>query len=81
MLRTVVTTIDTVLEIFKDYLGPENVPQDAKATRILWNPQTRRVRIVAESAEWKAGLAPLQVRFDVKRVFLAGGTVDGSASD
>lgn len=76
-VRTVVTTVNTLLEIFKDYLGPENVPEDARVVKILMHPQTRRVRLVAESEEWSQGRPVLGVKFDLKRVFSVGGS-DGN---
>lgn len=71
--RDVVVSIDDLLAMLKDYVGGEDVPADAQPVRLMLNPQERKLAIVAESAAWGPGMAPLQVRFDLRRVHAVGG--------
>lgn len=68
--RRVVATIDTIVEIVKDYTEGQ-VPQDARAVKLMFNPQERKAAVVVESDEFKpeqAGL-PIGVKFELRRVY------------
>ena len=68
--RMVITSIDSVLEMFKDYLGEDNLPKDAKVGLFRYKPNEQgRFMIVAGSDSIKQGAAPLNVHFDVKRIY------------
>ena len=68
--RMVIVTIDTLLEILKDYLGPQRVPGDSKPTRLLVKPSEQgRFCIEFESDELAEGLPALQVNYENRRVY------------
>lgn len=68
--RRVLLTIDTILEIFKSYLSAEDLPQNTIPVRLLFKPTEQgKLAILAESLQWREGLAPLQVNFDIKRIY------------
>ena len=72
-VRDVVVDIDTLVALFKDYLSEEDMPRDAVAVKLMLHPTERKLAIVAESEGWAHGLAPLEVRFDIRRIFGVGG--------
>lgn len=52
--RKVVITPHTLLEIFKDYLGEDEIPSDAKALSFQYHPQERgKLALLCESARFK----------------------------
>lgn len=67
--RLVIITVNTLLELFKSYIGTEDLPADARAVGLMLDPSTKRACLVAESAEWKHGEDPIEVKFDLRRVF------------
>lgn len=68
--RYIVLTIDTICELLKDYVGGEDIPQDAQPLKLMLNPQEQnKIAIVMDSDTWKEGLPPLDVKFKIKRVF------------
>lgn len=71
--RYVVLTIDTISELFKDYLSPEDLPENAVPVKLLFKP-TEQGAMALEmfSLDWKEGLGPLKVTFDIKRVYGVG---------
>lgn len=71
--RYIVLTIDTICELFKDYLSPEDLPNNAQAMKLLFKP-TEQGRMALEmfSLDWKEGLGPLVVNFDIKRTYAVG---------
>lgn len=68
--RRVLITIDTILELLKNYCGSEDIPTDATPLKLMVNPKERnKVALVAESAAWPQGAAPLQINFQIKRIY------------
>ena len=60
--------IDDLVEILKGYLGEELVPPDSKAHQIMVNPQYKgKIGLVIESPSVPAGLAPQEIKFDIRR--------------
>ncbi len=75
MTRSVVITANTILELFKDYLGPENIPAGAKVTGLLYNRAERgrlALKVAAEDWPKTASGDGLSVKFDLRRTWLAG---------
>lgn len=68
-VRRVIITIDTLMELFKDYCSSEDIPASAQARKLMLNQQERKAAVVAESPEWAADAAPLQVNFQIKRYY------------
>lgn len=68
--RPVLLSIETLVEILKDYMGEDDLPSDAKAVKLMMNPQeANKIGLVVESSQIKYGAAPLEVRFDIRRMF------------
>jgi len=73
-VRKVIVTADTVLAILKDYLGPDNLPEDAQVVKVLVNAKERgKLALVVDSLQWKEGLPPMAAEFDIRRVYSVGG--------
>lgn len=66
----IITTIDTVLEMLKDYTAGQ-IPRDGKAVTLRFNPQEKgKLGISVESDEWPDKTdAPVEVKFEIKRMF------------
>lgn len=70
--RYVIVTIDTIAEIMKDYVANEaDIPSDAMPTKLLINPTTKKFALELVSEHFKPDCTPLNVTFDIKRVFSA----------
>ena len=68
--RYVILTIDTISDIFKDYLSEEDLPTNAQPVKMYVNPSSPgRFAIEFECLDWASGLPPLNVNFHIKRVF------------
>lgn len=68
--RMLLTSIDTIMELFKDYCSQEDLPDDAMPITLLFNKNEKgRFCIVAVSDDWQQDLPPLEVKFDLKRIY------------
>lgn len=68
--RRILLTIDSIVALFKDYLPAEDMPETVVPLKLMINPQEKRkLAILCESLDWKEGLAPLQVKFAIKRFY------------
>lgn len=68
--RMVIVTLDTIAELIKDYVGESNIPADARAYRLLTNPQERgKLAIDLTSLSIPRDAKDMFVNFDIKRVF------------
>lgn len=68
--RSIILTIDTICELFKDYLDPEDLPANAQPTKMLLNPAEKgKIAIEFFDLSWPEGLEPLQVNFHIKRLY------------
>jgi len=68
--RDIVVTIDTLMDLFRDYIGDNEIPMDARPIKLMFNPgERRKLAIMAESDEWREGMGPLVVAFDIKRIY------------
>jgi hypothetical protein len=71
--RMISTTVDSLLEMFRDYFPSGDIPSDAQAVRLMHRPTDQgKLAILVESAEWKGEMPPLQVIFDIRRNFKVG---------
>ena len=70
--RSVHTTIDTLIELFKDFLDEELFPKDAQPLRLMLKPGTKQIGILCTSEEWKdTGRSTMQeipIKFELKRI-------------
>jgi hypothetical protein len=67
--RPVITTIQTLVALFKDYFPDEDIPDDAKAIKLMIHPTTKRLGIQVVSDTWDGPQVPLDVKFEIKRVY------------
>jgi hypothetical protein len=68
--RIVVVTLDTLAELFKDYLGEEYIHPDAKATRLMVNPQEQgKLALEVASPHIKPNAKNVFAHFDIKRIY------------
>lgn len=68
--RMVVLTIESILELFKDYIGDGAIPEDGRVVSLLYRPNDKgKLALLVESAEWVPGLEPIQARFDLQRIY------------
>lgn len=68
--RIVITTIDSLIDLFRDYCPDGDIPLDCKALRLQVNTTDKgKFCIVASSDDWPKGEAPLNITFDMKRVY------------
>ena len=66
--RFVIVTIDTIVELFKDYCG-EDIPADAMPIRLLVRPEEKgRLAIELVSDSFKPDSPSLVVNFRNKRI-------------
>lgn len=66
----VVVTVDTLVEILKDYLGEENVPKDAQVVRLLVRPsEPGKFAIVVDGDSIKYNAPAVVADFQVKRFY------------
>ena len=73
MQRMVIVTVDTLVEILKDYLGEENVPRDATVERLLVKPNEKgKFAFVVESPGIKQGGQAVVADFQLRRVYGVG---------
>lgn len=68
--RRVILTIDTIMDLFKDYATEEDIPADAMPIKLLFKPTDQgRLAIEATSESWTKELPPIQLHFDLRKVY------------
>lgn len=69
--RHIILTIDTISELFKDYIDNEDdLPADAQPVRMLIQPaENGKLAIEFQSDHLKPGSNPLSVSFQLKRMY------------
>jgi hypothetical protein len=71
--RYIITTIDTIAELFKDYLSLEDLPLTAVPLKLMVKPgEGYKAAIEFFDLSWPEGLAPLEVKFDIQRMYGVG---------
>ena len=70
--RDLIIDINTIVALFKDYCSEEDVPADAKPLKIRFNHAERKVEVLVESEAWEKDQPPIEVVFDIRRVFGVG---------
>lgn len=71
--RRILITIDTISELFKDYLNPEDLPADAMPIKLQLNKnEAGKLAILMTSDEFPENAQPYHVRFDIKKVYSVG---------
>jgi|WetSurMetagenome_2_1015567.scaffolds.fasta_scaffold372312_1 hypothetical protein len=70
MQRLVVITVDTLLEVLKDYCGAEGIPDDAQVETLLVNPAEKgKFALNVSSPQFREDMPALNVEFMLKRVY------------
>jgi hypothetical protein len=70
----VITTVQSILAVLKDYLGQEYIPSDATVVKFRANPAEKgRFELLCESEEWTGLEEPIEVRVALKKTFVVGG--------
>lgn len=71
--RRVIITIDTLIELFKDFLPDEDIPDDIQPLKLYLKPGTRKVGILCCSKEWTdppgGSLVELPISFELRRIY------------
>jgi len=68
--RYIMLTIDTITELIKDYVGLEELPDDARPIRMLFKPTEQgKLAIEMISDTWTKPQDPINVNFKIKRVY------------
>lgn len=63
-------TIDTITELIKDYVGLEELPDDARAITLKFHPNEQgKLGIEMISDTWDKPQTPINVNFKIKRVY------------
>lgn len=67
--RYIMLTIDTIAELIKDYVGADEIPDDAMPTMLMVKPtENGKLALELVSDHWDpAKLDPLSVNFRIKR--------------
>lgn len=71
--RYLVLTIDTIGDLFKDYIAnEEDLPWDAAPIKMMFNPNEQgKIAIEFQSEYFKPNSPPLAVNFQIKRIYSA----------
>jgi len=68
--RRILITIDTIAELFKDYLTPEDLPTDAMPVKMLLKQnEAGKLAILMVSDDFPEQAPPYHVRFDIKKIY------------
>ena len=68
--RRVLITIDTISELFKDYLTEEDLPADAMPIKLMLKPtEAGKLGILMVSDSFPENAPPYLVKFDIKKVY------------
>lgn len=68
--RYIMLTIDTITELIKDYVGLDELPEDARAITLKFKATEQgKLGIEMISDTWDKPQAPIDVNFRVKRVY------------
>jgi len=68
--RFIMLTIDTITELIKDYVGLDELPEDARAIKLMFKPTEQgKLAIEMVSDTWQSPQAPINVSFKIKRVY------------
>ena len=71
--RMIVLSLDDICRLFQDYCALTGFPDDARAEKLLYNQQQKKLGLVVESNEWTQGQLAEEVRFELKRFYGVGG--------
>lgn len=58
------------MDLFKDYVTEEDIPSDSMPLTLFFKPTDQgKLAIEATSDSWVQGLPPLQLHFDLRKVY------------
>ena len=68
--RRILITIDTLAELFKDYLTPEDLPADAMPVKLMLKPsEAGKLGVLMVSDSFPENAAPYYLNFNIKKVY------------
>lgn len=68
--RYIMLTIDTITELIKDYVGLEELPEDARAIKMMFKPnESGKLAIEMISDSWTETQTPIDINFKIKRFY------------
>lgn len=71
--RRILVSIDTIAELFRDYLTEEDLPKDAMPIKLMLKPsEAGKLGLLMVSDSIPEGAQPYQIKFDVKKVYSVG---------
>lgn len=70
MKRPIITTIDSIVEMLKDYTNGQ-IPLDGQAVALKFKPAEKgKLGIEVYSNNWtEPGDGPIEVKFEIRRIF------------
>lgn len=73
MRRYCITTIDSIMNLIKEYAGEAaNIPADAKIIKIKLDNPTRKIMFMLESESWNGPQPMEEIKFDLRRIHSVG---------
>lgn len=69
--RICIVTIDTLAELFKDYVNnPDDIPLDTMPVKLMLKPTEQgKLAIEMFSDSYKGTELPLNIHFDIRRIY------------
>jgi hypothetical protein len=61
--------VDDILNIFKDYCDPSEIPPDSTPVSFLLHPHTKQIALLIESPTLPTTGTEMRVDFDLKRTY------------
>jgi hypothetical protein len=77
----VITSAQSIVDMFRDYFPKGDIPDDARALRLLVRPTDRKFAIDILSDSLTGPQPPLVANFDIKRIFSIGSGSDNNNSN
>lgn len=58
------------MDLFKDYVTAEDIPTNAMPLKLMFKPtEMGKLAIIVDSPDWKQGDPPIQINFDIRRLY------------
>lgn len=67
--RLIQMRVDDILNIFKDYCSPDDIPTNSTIVSLQQHPITKKIALVIDSPDLPYGGGEMEVRFDLKRSY------------
>jgi hypothetical protein len=68
--RLITLRVDDILNIFKDYCSPDDIPPNSTPVTLQIHPTTKKIALLIDSPDIpQGGGGEIEVRFDLKRSY------------